>query len=113
VFAPRLLGLIGPEFLEGTSLLRVLLLGHAVFAVLSIAGLVLALAGGSKINFAISVANAAVMLLGAPIVAAMGGTFGVAAFVSATMVATNLANVIAVRRIVRIDTISGSILPDR
>lgn len=113
IFAPELLRLIGPEFVEAVPLLRVLLVGQAGFAVMAIAGLVLALTGGSKTNFVISAANAAVTLIGAPLVAGVAGTFGVAVFVSATMIATNLANAVAVRRQVRIDILTGRVLPHR
>lgn len=107
VFAPAILGLIGPEFTSATTLLRVLIAGQVIYALTGPAGLVLALTGHPRVNLAITVVSMLALLLLAPLLAHQAGTLGVAAFISIVLALRNIAALVAVRRFERINVLTG------
>jgi len=113
LFAPRVMGLIGPEFRAGAPLLQVLVVGQVAIALASPAGLVLALTGHPRVNLAFTGISAALMLLFAPMVAHAFGAVGIAAFVSAALVGQNIAAHFSVRRLEGIDALFGRVLMQR
>lgn len=110
LFAPQLLGVIGPEFRQGTAMLRVLVLGQVGVALASPAALVLALTGHPKINFAVAAASAVIMLGAAPLAVSNFGAIGVAAYMAAVLFGQNLLAHVIVRRLEGIDALRGRLL---
>ena len=110
IFAPQLLGIIGPEFREGTTMLRVLVLGQVGVALASPAALVLALTGHPKINFLVTAVSAVVMLGAAPLAVSTFGALGAASFMAMVLVAQNLCAHVVVRRLEGIDALRGFVL---
>lgn len=110
VFARQLLELVAPEFGAAAPLLRVLLVAQAVFAVSGISGLVLALAGWPKINFALSALTTIVIVAGAPWVAHSMGMFGVGVLVTLAVIGRYVGEMVIVRRAARIDVFRGTVI---
>jgi O-antigen/teichoic acid export membrane protein len=113
LFAPRVMGLVGPEFRAGAPLLQVLVIGQVAIALASPAGLVLALTGHPRVNLAFTGISAAFILLLAPMVGHAFGAVGIAAFVSAALVGQNIAAHLSVRRLEGIDALFGRVLVRR
>ena len=109
-FAPWFMGLIGPEFREGAVLLRILVIGQVGIALASPAGLVLALTGHPRINFAFTASTAAAMLVSAPFVAHAFGAIGIAAFAASALLVQNFVAHLFVRRLDGIDALTGRVL---
>lgn len=110
VFARQILTLVDADFASATTVLRVLLIGQAVYAATGPAGMVLALTGHARINLAITVTATAALLICAPFAAHAFGILGVGAALSAILVFRNVASLLAVRRIEAIDLITGKLL---
>ncbi len=107
VFAPQLLASIGPEFEGATTLLRILVVGQFIYTLTGPCGLVLATMGYGRINLAITIVSTLIMLAAAPISAHAFGSVGVALFVSIVLVGRNVASLIAVRLLERINVLTG------
>jgi O-antigen/teichoic acid export membrane protein len=109
VFAPSLLGIIAPEFRQGSMMLRVLVIGQVGVSLASPAGLVLALTGHPKVNFSITAISAILMLFIAPLAVAEFGTVGVAAWMATVLIGQNMISHLFVRRLEGIDVLRGRV----
>ena len=76
--APYFLNLVGPEFVEGTSSLRILLVGQLFYALFTPAAQTLAMMGHSRLNLIIVVISTVAYLALSPVLAHAMGMFGVA-----------------------------------
>ena len=102
-----LLGFIGPKFVVAAPLLRIFLAGQLVYVATGPAGLVLAMTGHERVNLAISASVTGVLLVVAPIAAHLFGLYGLTAVSACVPVAGNIANVIAVLRLEKLNAITG------
>lgn len=109
--APEILLLIGPEFSGGAPIIRIVALGQVLIAVTGVAGIALIMAGHARLNFIITAAGLAAMLVLAPLGAWLMGPVGVAACVTAITVAMNAANAGALYRVSGINAITGKVAP--
>jgi len=105
--ADPLLTLIGHEFRSAVPLLRMIVLGQVIYVATGPAGLVLAMTGHERLNLLISASVTGVLLITAPIAAHSFGLFGLAVVTASVPVAGNLANLIAVLRLEKINVITG------
>lgn len=103
----ELLGLIGPAFRQAAPLLKLILVGQLLYVATGPAGLVLAMSGHERLNLLISAAVTGSLLILAPIAAHLGGLYGLAALVACVPFAGNVANMIVVYRLERINTVTG------
>lgn len=106
-FAPQLLSLVGPEFREGATMLRILAIGHAVYAVTGISGLALAILGRPAYNFYVNLARIIVIVIGAPIAAHLAGPTALCMYLSVSMAASNVAELIIVKRFIGLNVLTG------
>lgn len=113
LFAPDLMGVIGPEFREGSTLMRVLVVGQVAIALASPAGLVLALTGHSRANFIFTAGSALFMLVTAPFAAQAWGAVGIAVLTSLALMGQNVAAFLFVRRFENMNAFTGRLLPSR
>jgi O-antigen/teichoic acid export membrane protein len=109
LFAEPLLALIGPEFEAAASLVRIVAIGQALYAITGPAGLALAMTGHERVNLLITVVSTALLLLLAPLSAHFFGLMGIAISVSLLLIGRNLASLWAVRRLVGVNVMSGSV----
>lgn len=107
LFGRPLLGLIGSEFEQAVPLLTVMVIGQAIYVATGPSGLVLAMSGHERLNFAISAAVTGSLLIVAPIAAHMYGLFGLAVATSLVPVIGNIANFVAVYRLEKINVLTG------
>lgn len=107
LFAEPLLGLISPEFERAAPLLRIIVVGQALNVLTGPAGLVLAMTGHERINFAVSAAVTGALLIVLPVAAHFHGLFGIAAIVAFVPVVGNLANLFFVWKLEHINVVTG------
>ena len=106
-FGRPLLGLIGGEFEQAAPLLTVMVIGQAVYVATGPSGLVLAMSGHERLNFAISSAVTGGLLIVAPMAVHLYGLFGLAIATALVPVLGNIANFIAVHRLEHINVFTG------
>lgn len=104
-----LLRQIGDEFVAALPLVLVLVVGQLAFTLTAPGGLVLAMSGNERINFAISVVGASLLLVSVPIAASLGGIEGVAVCISIVMLLRNLVAYLIVRNRLGINIWAGSV----
>jgi O-antigen/teichoic acid export membrane protein len=107
LFAHPMLQFIGPEFAHSAPLLRLMLIGQAIYVATGPAGLVLAMTGHERLNFLISASVTGGLLFVAPLATYMFGLPGLAVSMAAVPVIGNLANFFTVLRLERINIITG------
>ncbi len=107
LFGRLLLGFIGPEFETAAPLLMVTVIGQAIYVATGPAGLVLAMTGHERLNLLISASVTGALLIFAPIAANMFGLFGLAIATALVPAIGNLANLLAVHRLEKINVITG------
>lgn len=109
IFAKQVLGLFGPEFQEITTVLRIAVLGQAIYTITGPSGLVLAMTGHERTNLIQTILSSAVLLVSAPLAAKYGGLIGIASCLSLVVIGRNLASIWSVRRLTGINVIAGTI----
>ncbi len=108
VFARNLLAFIGPEFVAAAPLLQIMLVGQFIYVATGPAGLVLAMMGHERLNFLIAASVTGALLIAAPIAAHLFGLTGLAVTMALVPIIGNIANLLTVRRLERINIITGS-----
>ena len=105
--ADTLLGFIGPEFRAAAPLLEIFVASQLIYLSTGPAGLILAMTGHERLNLAISSSVTGGLLVLAPLAANFYGLFGLAVLTACVPVCGNLANVIAVWRLEKINILTG------
>ncbi|MDZ3833685.1 MAG: hypothetical protein U0S50_18000 [Sphingopyxis sp.] len=111
--AEPLLGLIGSEFIAAAPMLRIVVLGQMIYTITGPAGLVLAMTGHERVNFAITITSTLSLILFAPLIAQSFGAAGVATCVALFLVGRNLASLYFVNRLCGINPLTGSVRPQK
>lgn len=109
VAAEPLLGLIGAEFTAAAPMLRIIVVGQIIYTITGPAGLVLAMTGHERVNFAITLTSTLSLILFAPLIAQAFGAAGVATCVALFLVGRNLASLYFVNRLCGINPLTGSV----
>lgn len=113
LFAESILAAFGPEFVSGAATLRVMVLGSLVVAGFGIAGQVLVMIGQARLNLLVNLSSTLVILIGAPLAAALAGGFGVALLIAVLNGAKTVVYFFAVRRLEGFNAFTGRLLsPD-
>lgn len=107
IFAPQLVGVVGPKFRDAAPMLRILAVGQAIYAITGISGLALALLGRPVINLYIDLTIVTVIVTGGPIAASLFGPEAMCVFVASAMGIRNLAALMIVKRIVGLNVLTG------
>lgn len=110
VFAEPVLGLFGPEFVAGAGVLRIIVVGQAMFTITGPAGLLLAMTGHERVNLMITVVSTGLLLIAAPLAGKLAGLDGIATGLALVMMGRNLASVYFVRRLHGINVITGRLV---
>lgn len=76
VFAGPVLDLFGPEFHQATTVLRVVVVGQAIYTMTGPSGLILAMTGHERTNLIQTIGSTAILLISAPLAARYGGIWG-------------------------------------
>lgn len=108
IFAEPLLGLIGPEFRQASTILVIVLVGQYINVVIGPAGLILAMSGYERFNLAISASVTGALLLIAPLAATYFGLLGLGVAMAVIPVLGNIASFVAVYRLERINALLGT-----
>lgn len=98
LFAEPLLGLIGPEFVSGSVILRILLAGQFIATVMGPAGMMLAMTGNEKSNLRISLVAIILLVVAAPLLGDIIGAAGVALAIAIAQSGRNIASAWSVWR---------------
>jgi O-antigen/teichoic acid export membrane protein len=109
IFAPEILNVIGPEFAEAAPVLRIVIVGQAVYTATGPSGLVLAMTGHEKINFWLTMSSTAALLVSAPLAAYFAGLVGISIAVAVVTIARNLGSFYAVWKKEGINVMTGHI----
>ncbi len=109
LFAEPVLHLFGPEFVAGKGVLRIMVVGQAMFTITGQAGLLLAMTGHERINLMITIAGTALLLIAAPLAGKFAGLEGVAAGLALVMIGRNLASLYYVYRLHGINVLTGTV----
>lgn len=109
VFAGPVLALFGPEFHPATTVLRVAVVGQAIYTMTGPSGLILAMTGHERTNLVQTIGSSALLLVSAPFAARYGGLLGIATCLAAVVIARNLVSIWSVRRLTGINVFTGSI----
>jgi O-antigen/teichoic acid export membrane protein len=109
VFAHPILAMVGPEFAQGTTILRIMVVGQAIYTITGPSGLVLALTGHERINLLITTISTVSLLIIAPISAHMFGLVGITSYVAFILVARNCASLYAMQKLEGINCITGKL----
>jgi O-antigen/teichoic acid export membrane protein len=110
VMAPRLLGLVGPEFAANADVLRVLVCGQIAFTVAGSASMVLAMSGHPRVNLWVNLITTLAIVVSAPLFIRTWGATGLAACISSLMVLKAVVCVVAVRKLEGIDVLRGKLI---
>jgi O-antigen/teichoic acid export membrane protein len=111
VIAEPLLGLIGSEFIAAAPMLRIIVIGQMIYTISGPAGLVLAMTGHERVNFAITLTSTLSLILFAPPIAQVFGAAGVATCVALFLVGRNVVSLYFVHRLCGINPLTGSVRP--
>jgi len=111
VFAEHILGVVGPEFTTAANVLRIVIVGQAVYTATGPSGLVLAMTGHERINFLLTMASTALLLVAAPLAAYLFGLIGISVAVSVVIISRNIGSFIAVQHYAGINVMTGYIKP--
>jgi O-antigen/teichoic acid export membrane protein len=109
IFAEPLLGLIGPEFVVSASVLRVLVIGQLAFTITGPGGIALAMTGHERLNLLITTASVVLLFVIVPMATHTLGLVGLAASMSALMVARNLTAFVLVWKVVGVNVMTGRV----
>lgn len=109
VFAGPVLSLFGPEFHPAETVLRVAVVGQAIYTMTGPSGLILAMTGHERTNLIQTIGSSALLLISAPFAARYGGLLGIATCLAAVVIARNLVSIWSVRRLTGINVFTGSI----
>ena len=107
VLAGPLLQLLGEEFLRAEGILRIAVVGQAIFTITGPSGLVLAMTGNERSNLLVTIVSTGTLLAAAPIAAHFGGLTGIVLCMSLLMIGRNLASMWFVRRRTGINVLTG------
>jgi len=107
LFAPEVLGIVGPEFVAGQNVMRILLAGQFFFAILLPSGIMLALMDHGAINLRITLATTGGFLVLAPLMFRLLDLEGVAIAMIISMQARNLLAFYWLRRLTGINQFTG------
>jgi O-antigen/teichoic acid export membrane protein len=110
LFAEPILAAFGPEFVSGAATLRVLVVGSLLVAGFGIAGQVLVMIGQARLNLMVNLGTTLVILIGAPLAAALAGGFGVALLITVLNGAKTVVYFFAVRRLEGFNAFTGRLL---
>lgn len=113
IFAEPMLGIVGPEFIAGAGVLRIMVVGQAMFTITGQAGLLLAMTGHERINLMITVVGTALLLIAAPLAGIFAGLEGVAGGLALVMIGRNLASLYFVHRLHGINVLTGTLAGQR
>lgn len=111
LFARPALGLFGPEFVEAETVLRIVVVGQAMFTITGPAGLLLAMTGHERINLMVTLVSTGALLVVAPVAAHLAGLYGISACMALVMIGRNLASLYFVYRLNGINVLTGSFKP--
>lgn len=111
IAAPHILLPIGSEFVEGSTMMRVAVMGQVLCVALGPPGITLVMIGRERIVFAISVACMLWALLIAPIAAASLGALGVIISLSSANIIRSLAEFFVLRHLTGVNSITGRYSP--
>lgn len=90
IFAEELLSIFGPDFVEGATALRILLLAELMNVVCGPVGYLLSLTGNEKVIFRINTASGLLVILLSPLAVHFHGILGVAVLLFLRMVVVNV-----------------------
>lgn len=107
VFAEPLLGLFGPEFVKAATVMRVVVVGQAIYVVTGPAGLALAMTGHERVNLMVTLVSTIFLLIMTPVAAHQWGLIGISAFMGIAFVARNVASLIAMWKLEGINVMTG------
>lgn len=107
LLADPLLGLIGHEFKSAAMLLRIIVFGQVLYIATGPAGLVLAMTGHERLNLVNSLFVTGGLLVAAPLAAHHYGLFGLAIATACVPFAGNIANLLTVYRLEKINVVTG------
>ncbi len=109
VFAGPVLNLFGPEFHPAETVLRVAVVGQAIYTMTGPSGLILAMTGHERTNLIQTIGSTTLLLVSAPIAARYGGLLGIAGCLAAVVIARNMVSIWSVRRLTGINVFTGKI----
>ena len=109
VAAPWVLRMVGPEFVQGTAVLRVILFGQVLYALFSPAGQTLAMMGHGRINLMIVLVSTLGYLVLTPVLAYTMGMMGVAIAMILFLVGRSLACFVFLYFRVGINSLTGHV----
>jgi O-antigen/teichoic acid export membrane protein len=110
VFADPILHLVGPEFTEAATLMRIMVVGQAIYTITGPAGLTLALTGHQRVNLLITLINTGSLLVLAPVFLHYFGLAGIASYTAFLLVARNIASLYAVYKLEGINVVTGKVV---
>lgn len=109
LFAGPVLRIFGPEFDQATTVLRIVIVGQAIYTMTGPSGLILAMTGHERTNLVQTIGSSALLLISAPLAARYGGLLGIAICMSAVVILRNLASIWSVRRLTGINVFAGTV----
>ena len=109
VFAGPVLDLFGPEFHQATTVLRVVVVGQAIYTMTGPSGLILAMTGHERTNLIQTIGSTAILLISAPLAARYGGILGIATCHALVVIGRNIISIWSVRRLTGINVFTGKI----
>lgn len=109
IFAGPVLDVFGPEFDQATTVLRIVVVGQAIYTMTGPSGLLLAMTGHERTNLVQTIGSSAVLLISAPLAAKYGGLIGIASCLSLVVIGRNIASIWSVCRLTGINVFTGRI----
>lgn len=110
IFAEPLLGIVGPEFAESATVLRVLVCGQIAFTIAGSASMVLAMSGHPRVNLWVNLGSTLALVIAAPVLVKLWGAMGLAVAIAALIGIKAVICIAAVRRLEGIDVLRGRTL---
>ncbi|MEO8723325.1 MAG: oligosaccharide flippase family protein [Sphingobium sp.] len=109
LFARPILSIVGPEFAQGATILRIMVVGQAIYTITGPSGLVLALTGHERVNLLITTVSTVSLLIVAPVAAHLAGLIGITLYVALILVGRNIASLYAMKKLEGINCITGKL----
>jgi len=107
VFAHPVLQMFGPEFVAAETVLRIVVVGQAMFTITGPAGLLLAMTGHERVNLMVTLLSTGALLVAAPVAGYYAGLNGISICMALVMISRNLASVYFVYRLNGINVLTG------